>query len=54
MDTKFRTSQKDYQVVHVDFKPENIFLGAPGSLGKNNSFPAYPPVYLGDFGNAHI
>ncbi|KAI4760522.1 kinase-like protein [Aureobasidium sp. EXF-3400] len=54
MDTKFRTSQKDYQVVHVDFKPENIFLGAPGSLGKKNSFPAYPPVYLGDFGNAHV
>jgi hypothetical protein len=54
MDTAFRTSQTDYQVVHCDFKPENIFLGAPGSLGKNNSFPAYPPAYLGDFGNAHI
>ncbi|CAD0113831.1 unnamed protein product [Aureobasidium uvarum] len=54
MDTAFRTSQTDYQVAHIDMKPENIFLGAPGSLGKNNSFPAYPPCYLGDFGNAHI
>ncbi|CAD0090489.1 unnamed protein product, partial [Aureobasidium vineae] len=54
MDTALRTSQTNYQVAHVDMKPENIFLGAPGSLGKNNSFPAYPPCYLGDFGNAHI
>lgn len=39
MDEAFRTSQTKYQVVHVDLKPENIFLGAPGSLGKNNTFP---------------
>lgn len=54
MDTAVRTSETDYQVVHVDLKPENIFLGAPGSLGKHSSFPAYPPAYIGDFGNAHI
>jgi serine/threonine protein kinase len=44
MDTAFRTSQTDYQVVHCDFKPENIFMDALGSLGRNNSFPAYPPA----------
>jgi len=54
MDTAFRNGETKYEVVHVDLKPENIFLGAPGSLGKNNSFPAYPPAYLGDFGNSHI
>jgi serine/threonine protein kinase len=54
MDTAFRTDETHYQVAHCDFKPDNIFLGAPGCLGKNNSFPAYPPAYLGDFGNAHI
>lgn len=46
MDTAFRTSQKDYKVVHVDLKPENIFLGAPGSLGKNNSFPVKPSISI--------
>jgi len=54
MDTAFRTGDTEYQVVHVDLKPDNIFLGAPGSLGKNNSFPAYPPAYVGDFGCSHI
>ncbi|KAI4723402.1 kinase-like protein [Aureobasidium sp. EXF-10727] len=43
MDTAFRTSQTDYQVAHIDMKPENIFLGAPGSLGKNQSFPLGDP-----------
>lgn len=54
MDTAFHNGDTKYEVVHVDLKPENIFMGAPGSLGKNNSFPAYPPAYLGDFGNSYI
>ena len=31
-----------------------MFLGAPGSLGSRAQFPIYPPVYVGDFGNAKI
>lgn len=54
MDEAFNTEDTNYKVIHCDFKPENIFMDAPGSLGKNNSFPAYPAAYLGDFGNAHI
>lgn len=54
MDTAFRNGDTKYEVVHVDLKPENIFLGAAGSLGKNNGFPAYPPAYLGDFGNSYV
>ncbi|KAI5205706.1 kinase-like protein [Aureobasidium subglaciale] len=59
MDRKLRTRQADgtetdHQMVHVDLKPDNIFLGAPGTLGKHTAFPAYPPAYIGDFGNAIV
>ncbi|KAH0285886.1 kinase-like protein, partial [Aureobasidium sp. EXF-3399] len=54
IDTAFRSGDTEYQVVHVDLKPDNIFLDAPGFMGKNISFPAYPAAYVGDFGCSHI
>ncbi|KAI5251860.1 kinase-like protein [Aureobasidium subglaciale] len=59
MDITLRTKQADgtytdHQMVHVDLKPENIFLGPPGTLGKHTAFAAYPVAYVGDFGNAII
>ncbi|THY80933.1 kinase-like protein [Aureobasidium pullulans] len=54
MDQTLANEDMDYQIVHCDFKPANLFLGAPGSLGSRAQFPIYPPVYVGDFGNAKI
>ncbi|KAG9857093.1 kinase-like protein, partial [Aureobasidium melanogenum] len=54
MDETLRKDDKGPVVVHNDIKPDNIFLGSPGSLGKDADFVMYPPAYLGDFGLAFI
>jgi serine/threonine protein kinase len=54
MDNALCDSTTDYKIVHADLKPLNIFMGAPGSLGKSACFPAYPPAYVGDFGNSEV
>ena len=41
-------------VIHNDIKSENIFLGHPGSLGRDVDFIMYPPAYLGDFGMSYL
>ncbi|KAG9670099.1 kinase-like protein, partial [Aureobasidium melanogenum] len=52
MDETLRKDDKGPVVIHNDIKPDNIFLGSPGSLGKDADFIMYPPAYLGDFGLA--
>ncbi|KAH0366086.1 kinase-like protein, partial [Aureobasidium melanogenum] len=52
MDQTLRTDDNGPVVIHNDIKLDNIFLGSPGSLGKDADFIMYPPAYLGDFGLA--
>ncbi|CAD0098171.1 unnamed protein product [Aureobasidium mustum] len=52
MDKTLRKDSNGPVIVHNDIKPDNIFLGSPGSLGKDVDFVMYPPAYLGDFGLA--
>lgn len=54
MDNALQTLTSNHPIVHVDLKPMNIFMGAPGSLGNHAPFPSYPPAYIGDFGSAAI
>ncbi|KAI5199040.1 hypothetical protein AUEXF2481DRAFT_3373 [Aureobasidium subglaciale EXF-2481] len=54
MDEVIRTSESGPVVTHNDIKPDNIFLGHPGSMGKDVDFTAYPPAYFGDFGISFI
>ena len=55
MDERFRTPDNpEAAVVHLDLKPQNIFLDLPGSLGTNVDFFAYPPAFIGDFGLSRI
>lgn len=50
MDETLRKDDTGPVIVHNDIKPDNIFLGSPGSLGREADFVMYPPAYLGDFG----
>ncbi|THY88670.1 hypothetical protein D6C92_07532, partial [Aureobasidium pullulans] len=50
MDEVLRENDRGPVIVHSDIKPDNIFLGHPGSLGKDADFIMYPPAYLADFG----
>lgn len=52
MDESLRKDDTGPVVIHNDIKLDNIFLGSPGSLGKDSDFVMYPPAYLGDFGLA--
>lgn len=55
MDETFRDEGRDRPVlVHQDIKPENIFMGHPGSLGRDEPYPVYPVAYLGDFGASYL
>ncbi|CAD0098055.1 unnamed protein product [Aureobasidium mustum] len=55
MDETFREEGRDRPVlVHQDIKPENIFMGHPGSLGRDEPYPVYPVAYLGDFGLSYL
>ncbi|KAK5999731.1 hypothetical protein QM012_005137 [Aureobasidium pullulans] len=48
MDETLRKDNTGPVIVHNDIKPDNIFLGSPGSLDKDADFVMYPPAYLGD------
>jgi serine/threonine protein kinase len=55
MDSRLQTSPDNGPyLIHNDIKPENIFLGHPGSLGRDESYIMYPPAYLGDFGMSYL
>ncbi|KAI5243992.1 hypothetical protein E4T42_07232 [Aureobasidium subglaciale] len=54
MDEMLRKDEKGPVVIHNDVKLDNIFLGPPGSLGRDADFIIYPPAYLGDFGMSVI
>ncbi|KAI5211036.1 hypothetical protein E4T38_01570 [Aureobasidium subglaciale] len=54
MDEMLRKDEKGPVVIHNDIKLDNIFLGHPGSLGRDADFIIYPPAYLGDFGMSVI
>jgi serine/threonine protein kinase len=41
-------------IIHNDIKPDNIFLGHAGSLGRDADYMMYPPAYLGDFGMSYL
>jgi serine/threonine protein kinase len=55
MDQRLQTTPGEGPcVIHNDIKSENIFLGHPGSLGRDEDYIMYPPAYLGDFGMSYL
>jgi serine/threonine protein kinase len=55
MDSRLQTTPDNGPyLIHNDIKPDNIFLGHPGSLGRDESYIMYPPAYLGDFGMSYL
>jgi serine/threonine protein kinase len=50
-----QTAQKWPQIVHLDIKPENVFIADYPQVNPNNSsenFAMYPTFKLGDFGES--